>query len=69
MTYTEYITTGGERWDTIANAAYGDPMATARIIQANPHLPMYDVFPDGVRLNIPIIEPATAVTDLPPWKR
>lgn len=69
MTYTEYTTKGGERWDTVAYACYGVPTETARIIRANPHVALVQELPAGIRLNIPIVEQTTPVTALPPWKR
>ena len=69
MSNTTYTTKGGERWDTIADKAYGDQMRVSEIRRANPHLPSYMVFPAGITLNIPIVEPATAQSNLPPWKQ
>lgn len=65
-------TLGGERWDTIALKCYGDATMVGRLIKANPEVPIYDVFPGGVVLNIPIIPKAEVKTDLeklPPWKQ
>nr|MBW4056874.1 hypothetical protein [Pseudomonadota bacterium] len=35
--YIEYITSEGDRWDTIAWRYYGDPLAYEGIILANPN--------------------------------
>lgn len=69
--YTEYITSEGERWDTVAQKAYGDATKYADIIEANPSVSISDVFMAGVRLLVPIIEvTAPSIKELlPPWKR
>ena len=68
----QYTTIGGERWDSIATARYGDPAKMGDLIAANVDIPFYDVFPGGVVVNVPIIERVTVMTSLeqaPPWKR
>jgi hypothetical protein len=68
----QYTTLEGQRWDTIANLAYGNPGLAKKIIEANPNVPVTDVLPAGVILNIPTSEEAEVLTDLtllPPWKR
>jgi len=77
----EYITKEGERWDTIANKAYGDAVGydavnmqnyIDKIIQANPSVVISPVLAPGVRLLIPVLEDAEIEIDselLPPWKR
>jgi hypothetical protein len=65
-------TEGGERWDQIAGEYYGDPDKMGKIIQANPGVPIYDILPGGVVLDIPIIEKAEVQTDAektPIWKQ
>lgn len=72
MAFTKYITVDGDRWDSIATKAYGDPMNYQPIISANSVEPIEDVFPGGIELLVPIIETQKASTDvnlLPPWKR
>lgn len=69
--FTEHISTEGERWDSIAYAAYGDPGALNRIVEANPTVPIEAVLPGGIRLLIPIVETVATEVDenlLPPWK-
>lgn len=68
---TEYITTEGQRWDSIAFLAYGDASLYPTIQSANPFIPRADTLAGGLRLQIPILE-NSATTDeslLPPWKR
>lgn len=74
-------TKGGERWDQIAAKNYGaltvvvegvEKSAIGLLIEANPDVPIYDTFPAGVVLNIPIIEKTEVKIEaelLPPWKR
>lgn len=71
MPNTEYITMQGDRWDSIAYAAYGDASDFSIIQDANPNVPATDVFDMGVRLIIPIQESQinTNIDSLPPWKR
>lgn len=71
MPNAEYITTQGDRWDTIAFKAYGDATNFSGIIDANPNLPETDVFEGGIKLIVPIlVEPINSNLDqLPPWKR
>lgn len=72
MANTQYIVTEGERWDTIANKAYGSATAFAGIIAANPLVPITTRLPGGTVLIIPILEDNNILTDaesVPPWKR
>lgn len=71
MPNTEYITQQGDRWDTISYKAYGDATNFGPIQDANPNIPITDVFEGGVRLIIPIKEDeiSTNLDLLPPWKR
>jgi len=73
MAFTEYITKQGDRWDSIALAAYGDSSKINEIVSANFGCPTYPVLPAGIRLQIPIIETSgeeeTNKDLLPPWKR
>jgi phage tail protein X len=72
MANLQYITIGGERWDTIAVEYYGTSFMMNNIMEANPTVPTYDNFPAGVVLNIPIIDKSEVTIDptlLPPWKR
>jgi len=67
---TEYITVDGDRWDTIANKAYGDSMLMGKITEANRGIPLDTVFEAGITLQIPILPAQNLdVNLLPPWKR
>jgi phage tail protein X len=68
--YLTHITQAGERWDLIAWAYYRDVAQIPALIEANPHLPIAEKFPGGLKVLIPIIEPREAnLENLPPWKR
>lgn len=67
---TTYITSEGDRWDSIADKAYGDVTKMDKIIDANPDLALVAEFRDGVTITLPIIpESETQTSNLPPWKR
>ena len=69
---TEYVTKQGDRWDTIAQKAYGDASLVEGIIEANPSVVISAVLDAGIRLVIPILEEGEIIIDselLPPWKR
>jgi phage tail protein X len=69
-TTTPYITNSGDRWDTIANKAYGDVTKMKEIIEANPDLALVTEFDEGITILLPIIaETETQAENLPPWKR
>lgn len=72
MSYTDYITKAGDRWDLIAYKAYGSVDKMGEVIRANPDIPVTDELSEGLLLKIPIIEEVTVKTDkelLPPWLR
>ena len=67
-----YITTSGDRIDTLANRFYGNNQGIQLISDANPDVPITAVYPLGTALIIPILEDSemeTANDLLPPWKR
>ncbi len=61
-----YKTVSGDTWDQIAYKEYGDESRADELMEANPTLLDYFVFPAGVTVTIP-----DEVTDsgipLPPW--
>lgn len=72
MANTQYTVVDGERWDTIAQKAYGKASNFAGIIAANPLVPITAQIEGGTVLIIPILADNSIVTDLellPPWKR
>lgn len=70
METTPYITREGDRWDLIADRAYGDITKQEDIIAANPEISCVVQFQEGVTILLPIIPEAETQTSLlPPWKR
>lgn len=81
MDVLQHTTIQGQRWDSVAIEYYGSLKITVNeeerssigyLIESNPGVPVYDVFPDGVILDIPIIQKSEVITDLekmPPWKQ
>jgi nucleoid-associated protein YgaU len=70
--FVEYIVKDGERWDTIAQKAYGNPALYEGIIEANQSTVISPILTAGTRLKIPILNQAEIEIDselLPPWKR
>lgn len=70
--FTEYITIQNDRLDSIANKAYGDPFNWEPILNANPTLPIMDLYDAGIRLMIPVVVPDNSNPTkelLPPWKQ
>lgn len=70
--FVEYIVKDGDRWDTIANKAYGDSLLINGIIEANVSTIVSPILVAGSRIIIPIIEQGEVEIDselLPPWKR
>lgn len=67
---TPYITREGDRWDLIADRAYGDVTRQKEIMEANPDIALFTVFREGITIQLPIIpESETQTSNLPPWKR
>jgi phage tail protein X len=68
--YVRYTTVEGDRWDTIAFKAYGDPLRITPLVEANPHIPKSPVLPSGLKMNVPLMDVQTVNSNLlPPWKR
>lgn len=68
----QHTTIEGQRWDNVSVEFYGSVDKIGDLIEANPTVPIYDIFPSGVVLDIPIIERVQVMTDaekLPPWKQ
>lgn len=68
----QHTTISGQRWDQIAKEKYGKASMMNLIIAANPGVPLYDILPGGIILDIPVIDKVEVLTDkqlLPPWKQ
>ena len=62
-----YKTISGDMWDSIAFKALGGERETNRLIKANLQYRETVIFPAGVVLRLPAIEPEISAA-LPPWK-
>ena len=70
MSYILYTTGQNERWDTIAYK-FGSTYNILPIIEANPHVKVSPVLPEGITLKIPVPEMKANndKTRLPVWKQ
>ena len=70
-TFTDYLTTPGQRWDSIAYATLNDPYGYQMIIENNPTYRDVVVFNSAIALRIPVLEENRQVDPqlLPPWRR
>lgn len=69
--FITYVTTAGERWDSIAWKMYGDATLISPIIQTNPQIPIEAVFEAGLVIGVPLItvdETVQNTGDKPPWR-
>ena len=66
-----HLTREGDRWDLIAWRYYGNPLEIARLIAANPHLPLAERFASGLTVFVPVIRQSDTQRQdlLPPWFR
>lgn len=68
--YLEYTTITGDRWDLLAYKFYADLNLMEKIIIANPTVPLFERFPAGVELKIPVLDEHIAMNkQLPKWMR
>lgn len=65
---TKYTTISGDMWDTVAYKTLGSEAYTDKIIKANLKYRYIVIFPAGIPLDIPEIDPRISA-ELPPWKR
>jgi hypothetical protein len=72
ISFVEYVTKQGDRWDTIAFKAYGDATLINGLIEANVSTVIAPILEIGTRIIVPILEAGDIQIDsslLPPWKR
>ncbi len=62
-----YTTSGGDQWDIIAKAVYGDEMKLDVLMKANPLLCGIYEFDAGTVVQVPDI-PAEELAEMPPWR-
>ena len=63
-----YTTVQGDMWDSIAHKQLGDVAHTDKLMQINYKYLDYYIFPAGIQLLLPDIQPTTSAV-APPWKR
>lgn len=61
-----YITRQGDMWDQIAYEQIGSESYMGLLIQSNPHLIDYVVFPAGIEIQIPEVDDDQ--TEYPSWR-
>lgn len=65
-----YTTTQGDTWDGIAFRLWGRERLMHLLVQANPDHADTLIFPAGVTLAVPEVDPSATiqpVSELPPW--
>ena len=69
--FTEYITTPGQRWDSIAYQTLNNPYGYQVIIENNPTYRDVVEFSSAIALRIPVLEETAQANPqlLPPWRR
>ena len=68
MNRRRYITVQGDMWDLIAFTQLGDVAHTDKIMNLNQQHRETYIFPAGVELVLPDIDPDSPDT-LPPWRQ
>lgn len=63
-----YTTVSGDTWDMVSYKLFGNEMYKNAILEENMGYRETVIFPAGVTLAIPDIEPELS-EELPPWKR
>lgn len=61
-----YTTIQGDTWDMIAKRVYDDESYTHLLMEANPQLLDYFVFPEGIVVAVP--EKPEEKSELPDWR-
>ena len=70
MNVLKHIAKQGERWDSLAYYYYGNAQDYARIVNANPHIPLCEQLPVGALVYIPVLTvKPTNNEQMPPWLR
>lgn len=65
--FIRYVALDGDRWDILADIAYGDETLFAPIIAANPSIRIDDDIPAGTEVFVPVLDEVAEPVDLPPW--
>lgn len=63
---SNYTTIQGDTWDMIAKKVYDDESYTSLLMESNPQLLDYFVFPEGIVITVP--EKPEETDDMPEWR-
>lgn len=63
---SSYTTIQGDTWDMMAKKVYDDESYTSLLMEANPRLLDYFVFPEGIVVTVP--EKPEETDDMPEWR-
>lgn len=63
---SNYTTIQGDTWDMIAKKVYDDEAYTSLLMEANPKLLDYFVFPEGIVVTVP--EKPEETINMPEWR-
>lgn len=63
---SNYTTIQGDTWDMIAKKVYDDESYTFLLMEANPQLLDFFVFPEGIVITVP--EKPEETDDMPEWR-
>lgn len=70
MAYTIYTVKKGDRWDSIAEKAYGNISYMSFVIEQNHEIPLDIPLTEGITLRLPVIDVVKSDEELlPPWKK
>ena len=70
MSPNTYVTVQGDKWDLIAHQQLGHTRFMGALMAANTQYLDYYIFPAGIELQLPEIEPEQAgLSSLPPWRQ
>ena len=69
MATKTYKTVQGDTWDLISFALYGTEKYVGELMESNPSLLDYSIFPAGIRLTAPDIVVESDDEDFPEWRQ
>jgi len=64
----KYITKQNDRWDLLSWKFYNDPYLYEPLLLENPQVSGYLVLPEGLQIEIPIVEDDSVQGINPPWQ-
>lgn len=69
MKFLEHITIEGDRWDSLSQRYYGNPLAYVGLVEANSRYAHLPNLTSGLKLKIPIINEPVKQRKVPPWRK